>query len=108
MAQIAKRSIPFSGKYNTRISSSNPVTSTTAIAGFAVAGIMIAGNQSTPVDKDERWINCFLTKEGSDEYIVKRPGAASLNTPQAGSHSRLDREFIENNVLLRGGKFNAL
>ncbi len=85
MAQIAKRSIPFSGKYNTRISASNPVSSTTAIAGFAVAGIMIAGNQSTPVDKDERWINCFLTKEGSVEYIVKRPGAASLNTPQAGS-----------------------
>lgn len=80
-----KFTVPWTGRYNTRISKSNAPSTTTAIVGFAVVGVMIVGQQTAPVDKDERWVNCLLTKEGAEEYAVKRPGAAVNSTPAAGN-----------------------
>lgn len=80
-----KFSVPWTGRYNTRISKSNAPSTTTAVVGFAVVGVMIVGQQTSPVDKDERWINAFLTKEGAEEYAVKRPGAAANSTPASGN-----------------------
>lgn len=77
--------VPFTGQYNTRIAKSNAASSASGIIGSGIVGIFIVGAGSQSSDKDERFINCFLTKEGSRNYIVKRPGMAPLNTPSAGN-----------------------
>lgn len=80
-----KYSVPMTGKINTRISQSNALSGASGVVGIGIVGIMIVGAAASSVDKDERWINCFLTKEGDDNYLVKRPGRATLNTPSTGN-----------------------
>lgn len=99
MAQIIKRTVPWTGRYNTRISKSNAPNTTTAVVGFAVVGVAIVGQTPTPVDKDERWINCFYTTEGAEKCAVKRPGMGVDSTPQAGS--------VGNSVLIWTGNASA-
>lgn len=73
------------GMYNTRISQSNAVSGASGVVGIGIVGVMVVGAAPSAVDKDERYINCMLTKEGSKQYLVKRPGVASLNTPSTGN-----------------------
>lgn len=77
--------VPFSGLYNTRIAVSNALSSSSGVIGAGVVGIFIIGANVQASDKDERYVNCFLTKMGAKEYIVKRPGFGALNTPSAGN-----------------------
>lgn len=77
--------VPFTGQYNTRIAKSNAASATSGIVGIGIVGLFMVGTGAQASDKDERYINCFLTKEGGRDYIVKRPGFAALNTPGAGN-----------------------
>ncbi len=76
--------IKFSGQYNSRIAKTNAASGTSGIVGVGIVGLMIVGGNNTAPDKDERYINCFLTKQGGNEVIVKRPGMATNSTPRAG------------------------
>lgn len=76
--------VPLTGKYNTRINKSNALSSNSGVVGVGVVGTFIVGQVSVSTDKDERWVNCFMTREGAKEYYVKRPGMAVLNTPATG------------------------
>ena len=80
-----KFQVPMTGQYNTRIAQSNAVSGASGVVGIGVVGLMVVGAAPSAVDKDERWINCMLTKEGSKQYLVKRPGVAALNTPSTGN-----------------------
>ena len=80
-----KFTVPVSGVYNTRVSQSNAASGASGVVGIGIVGVMIVGAAPSAVDKDERFINCFYTKEGSRQYIVKRPGVAALNTPASGN-----------------------
>ena len=80
-----KFTVPMTGSYNTRISQSNAVSGASGVVGIGIVGLMIVGAAPSAVDKDERYINCFLTKEGTKQYLVKRPGVAALNTPSSGN-----------------------
>lgn len=80
-----KYTVPVSGQYNTRISQSNAVSGASGVVGIGIVGLMVVGAAPSAVDKDERYINCMLTKEGAKQYIVKRPGVAALNTPASGN-----------------------
>lgn len=77
--------VPFTGQYNTRIAQSNAASGESGVIGVGIVGDFIVGASIQASDKDERYINCFSTKMGSKEYIIKRPGMAALNTPQSGS-----------------------
>ena len=77
--------VPFTGVYNSRIAKSNALSAASGVIGVGVVGTFIIGASVQASDKDERYINCFMTKMGSREYIIKRPGMAALNTPAAGS-----------------------
>lgn len=83
--------LPIAGSYNTRVSTSNTLTSASGIVGAGIVGAMIVGRGSGTSTKDRRFVNCF-TETVVDQYnnnktlyLVKRPGFAALNTPQAGS-----------------------
>lgn len=78
-------SVPFTGQYNSRIAKSNAASGSSGVIGVGIVGSFIIGVSAQASDKDERYINCFLTKMGSMEYIIKRPGMAGLNTPSAGN-----------------------
>ena len=80
-----KFQIPLTGQYDTRIGASNAVSGASGVVGIGIVGLMIVGAAPSAVDKDERWINCFMTKEGAKQYYVKRPGVAALNTPASGN-----------------------
>jgi hypothetical protein len=77
--------VPLSGAMNTRISAANALSAESGVWGAGVWGDFIWGASAQSSDKDERFINCFLTKMGAKEYILKRPGAAALNTPSSGN-----------------------
>lgn len=77
--------VPFTGEYNTRIAQTNQASGESGVIGIGIVGDFIIGASIQASDKDERYINCFLTKMGKREYIIKRPGMAALNTPQSGS-----------------------
>jgi hypothetical protein len=83
MTKLVK--IPFTGLYNTRVSVSNAAGGASGVIGIGVIGIMVIGGVPTSANKDEQYINCFLTDQGGAKYIIKRPGMAVNNTPQAGS-----------------------
>ena len=80
-----KFTVPLTGEPDTRISATNAVSGASGVVGIGIVGLMVVGATASAVDKDERWINCFLAKEGSKIYEMKRPGLAALNTPAAGS-----------------------
>jgi hypothetical protein len=82
---VPEFSVKFTGQYNTRIAKANALSAASGVVGVGVVGTAIVGAAAQASDKDERYVNCFLTKMGSEEYIIKRPGMAALNTPQAGS-----------------------
>lgn len=82
---MSKFVVPWTGKQNTRISPSGTPGPSSGVVGIGVVGIMIVGLGGIATDKDERWINCFLTSMGGRQYAMKRPGRAALNTPKAGS-----------------------
>lgn len=77
--------VPWTGKRNLRISKSNTVSTSSGVVGIGIVGIMIVGQAISSSDKDERWINCFMTDMGGRQYAIKRPGRAALNTPSAGN-----------------------
>lgn len=77
--------VPFTGEYNTRIAINNQASGESGVIGIGIVGDFIIGASIQASDKDERYINCFLTKMGAKQYIIKRPGMAALNTPQSGS-----------------------
>jgi hypothetical protein len=77
--------VKFSGAYNSRIAKSNAASGASGVWGVGIWGTFIWGASAQASDKDERYINCFLTKMGSKEYIIKRPGMAALNTPSSGN-----------------------
>lgn len=78
-------SVPLTGAYNTRVAKSNALSSSSGVWGAGVWGIFVWGANVQASDKDERYVNCFMTKMGGKDYIVKRPGAAALNTPSSGN-----------------------
>lgn len=82
---MADFKVPFTGQYNTRIAQTNALSSSSGVVGVGVVGLFIVGASIQASDKDERFVNCFLTKMGSREYIIKRPGFAALNTPASGN-----------------------
>ena len=82
---MSKFVVPFTGKYNSRIAQTNQASGESGVIGIGIVGDFIIGASIQASDKDERYINCFLTKMGSRQYIIKRPGMAALNTPQSGS-----------------------
>lgn len=79
------------GSYNTRVSATNALTSSSGIVGAGVVGIMIVGLAGITTTKDQRFVNCFAEKVLNPYtgkitiYTVKRPGFAPSMTPQAGS-----------------------
>lgn len=77
--------IPFTGKYNTRIAQSNSLAGASGVVGIGIVGVMVVGAVPSSSNKDEQYINCFLTHMGGTDYIIKRPGMATNTTPQAGS-----------------------
>ncbi len=77
--------VPWTGKQNTRIQPSGTPGTSSGVVGIGVVGIMIVGLGGVALDKDERWINCFLTDNGGRKVAMKRPGRAVLNTPASGS-----------------------
>ena len=77
--------VPWTGKRNLRISQSEAVGTSSGVVGIGVVGIMIVGLAVSSSEKDERWINCWLTDSGGRTYAIKRPGRAALNTPSAGN-----------------------
>ena len=78
-------SVKFSGQYNSRIAQTNDPSGESGVIGIGIVGLFIIGASIQASEKDERYLNCFLTKMGGREYLIKRPGMAALNTPQAGS-----------------------
>lgn len=78
-------SVNFTGQYNTRVAMTNQASGESGVIGIGIVGDFIIGASIQASDKDERYLNCFLTKQGSEENLVKRPGFAALNTPQSGS-----------------------
>ena len=80
-----KYEVPLTGQYDTRISATNAVSGASGVVGVGIVGVAIVGGTTATVDKDERWINCFLTKMGGKQYAIKRPGLAALNTPASGN-----------------------
>src|SRR5260221_1847408 len=79
------------GSYNTRVSATNVLSSTSGIVGVGVIGIMVIGLAGATTTKDQRFVNCFAEKTLNPYtgkvtiYTVKRPGFAPSMTPQAGS-----------------------
>lgn len=82
---MADYAVPLTGAYNTRIAQTNALSSSSGVVGIGVVGVMVVGASIQASDKDERYINCFLTKAGGREYLIKRPGAGVLNTPASGN-----------------------
>ena len=80
-----KFTVPLTGRQNTRISPSGTPGPSSGVVGIGVVGVMIVGLGGIASDKDERWINCFLTDNGGRKVAMKRPGRAALNTPASGS-----------------------
>lgn len=70
---------------DTRIGASNTVSGASGVVGIGIVGLMVVGAAPSAVDKDERWINCMMTKQGAKQYYVKRPGVSALNTPATGN-----------------------
>lgn len=83
--------LPIAGSYNTRVSATNIITSESGIVGIGIVGIMIVGLTGTTTTKDQRFVNCFTERVvngftgKTTLYLVKRPGFASILTPQSGS-----------------------
>jgi hypothetical protein len=77
--------IPMTGKYNSRISKTTSLPTASGVVGVGVVGVMVVGLTNSIVNKDERWINCFYTKEGGIDYATKRPGFTASNTPASGN-----------------------
>lgn len=82
---------PIAGTYNSRVSAVNTLTSASGYVGSGIVGVMIVGASGSALNKDRRFINCWMETvidqfNGTKTiYLVKRPGFAALNTPQAGS-----------------------
>ena len=82
---------PLAGSYNTRVSSTNVTTSASGVVGIGVVGVMVVGLTGTTTTKDQRFVNCFTERVvnpytgNTTLYLVKRPGFASIMTPQSGS-----------------------
>lgn len=88
---MAEFRFPVAGSYNTRADQANPFGAASGIVGLGVTGSMVVGSTTGASVKDRRFINCW-TETVRDEfnqvkilYLCKRPGFASLNTPQSGS-----------------------
>jgi len=83
--------LPLAGSYNTRVTATNSLSSSSGIVGLGIVGVMIVGSSVQSTDKDQRFINCFAETvvnpyTGSKTiYLVKRAGWATLNTPASGS-----------------------
>lgn len=78
-------SVPLTGKYNTRISQSNSAAGVSGVWGVGVWGDFIWGGSNTAAGKDERYVNCMMITQGDKNYVVKRPGFATNNTPASGN-----------------------
>src|SRR5258708_11706407 len=82
---------PLGGSYNTRVSATNVLSSSSGIVGVGVVGIMIVGLAGVTTTKDQRIVNVFAEKVLNPYtgkitiYTVKRPGFAAAMTPQSGS-----------------------
>jgi len=83
--------IPLAGSYNTRVASTNVLTSDSGVVGIGVVGVMVVGKTGTTTTKDQRFVNCFTERVvngftgKTTLYLVKRPGFAASMTPQSGS-----------------------
>lgn len=82
---------PLAGSYNTRVQAVNVTSSASGIVGVGVVGVMIVGYTGVTTTKDQRFVNCFTERvtnpytQTTTLYLVKRPGFASIMTPQSGS-----------------------
>lgn len=83
--------IPVAGPFNTRVDTTNALTSSSGVVGAGIVGLMVVGSTAGASTKDRRFVNCW-TETITDSvnntktvYLVKRPGFASSTTPQAGS-----------------------
>jgi hypothetical protein len=86
-----KYRIPLGGSYNTRLTETNALSSSSGIWGLGIWGVFVWGASIQSTDKDQRFINCW-TKTVVNPYTytktlycIKRPGFGVLNTPEAGS-----------------------
>src|SRR3990167_3844611 len=77
--------VPLTGKYNTRIAQSNAAAGTSGVIGIGVVGDFIIGGANVASNKDERYVNCMMITQGDRDYVVKRPGFATNETPASGN-----------------------
>lgn len=76
--------------YNTRFSAINIPLDSSGYIGAGIIGKMVIGKVGTS-SKDGQLINCFVTTVSDPiqnvkrQYLVKRPGFATINTPSAGN-----------------------
>lgn len=77
--------VPLTGKYNTRISQSNAAAGVSGVWGVGVWGDFIWGGSNVSAGKDERFVNCMMITQGDKDYVIKRPGFATNNTPSSGN-----------------------
>lgn len=73
--------VPLTGAMNSRISQQG----SPSIWGLGTWGVSVWGAGIGAESKDERYVNCFLTKMGAKNYVMKRTGFAALHTPSAGN-----------------------
>src|SRR3990167_4357055 len=77
--------VPLTGQYNTRISTSNAAAGTSGVWGIGVWGDFIWGGSNVASNKDERYVNCMMITQGDRDYVIKRPGFTTNNTPASGN-----------------------
>lgn len=89
MAQTAR--LPLIGNINTRVGVNDQLPGVSAIVGEAIVGMVVVGTTPVASSKDQRFINFFpivyANKVSGQQtvYMVKRPGFAEHEQPQAGS-----------------------
>ena len=83
--------VPLGGSYTNRVSATNGLESSSGYVGAGIVGIMIIGKTTDSTNKDQRFLNCFLTNVTDAatgkrrQYARKRPGYAQSNIPSAGN-----------------------
>lgn len=86
-----KMRLPLVGSINTRIGTNDQLPGVSAIVGESIVGLTKVGTTPTGSSKDQRFINCFPVYNSNPGiqartfYLMKRPGFAVNNTPQAAS-----------------------
>jgi len=87
---MPQASIPLAAPYNTRKIASAIHSGSGSYAGYATAGVAIAGSSGSSSTKDQRYVNLVpesisLGDAGGIFYLTPRPGFATHTTPATGN-----------------------